>query len=128
MAGADEEGKSMDTDEEARTALATSIREFGDLGMGWDGEEAAVPSAKAIADALVFVESMPFVGDAVATLHVDGTVMLELEGGGAFRFYGDRGLRIASRHTNETVDAEDEAPAGDETSATISNPRQGRPS
>ncbi|GJD96914.1 hypothetical protein [Methylobacterium iners] len=68
------------------------IAEFLELEDGWDGEDAAKPTASAVLDAVRFMRSA---GDMASrlepTLHVDGSVILEIEDGaeGSLRFRGD---------------------------------------
>lgn len=72
--------------------IVTLIVEFLDLGAGWDGENAQEPALDAVLDAIRFVHAA---GDLATrlepTLHVDGSVILELDDGsaGSLRFKGD---------------------------------------
>jgi hypothetical protein len=73
-------------------ALVAELEELRELPEGWDGEGAAAPISDAIDDAMSFVRS---VGDRASRLaptpDVDGSILLEIDDGGAgsFRFRGD---------------------------------------
>lgn len=78
--------------ERVTDALVGEILSFRNLGDGWDGERAVRPALNAIRDAVHFLYTA---GSRAArlepTLHVDGSVILEIEDGseGSFRFKGD---------------------------------------
>lgn len=79
-------------DRPAEQALVNQIAEFRGLGEGWDGEFAARPSPLAIRDAIKFIRASPLLPATLEpSLHVDGSVILELEDGvkGSLRFRGD---------------------------------------
>jgi hypothetical protein len=69
-----------------------ALDDFYDLASGWDGENAAAPNPVAIRDAARFLRAIGPEGEHLEpTLHVDGSVILEIEGGslGSLRFRGD---------------------------------------
>lgn len=71
--------------------LVTALAEFVGLKPGWDGEDAVAPRLDAIFDAIRFVRAAGARGLGLEpTLHVDGSVILELEDGsaGALQFGG----------------------------------------
>ena len=78
--------------ERPEDAVVAEVIEFFDLENGWDGENGAKPSAGAVTDAVVLVQS--FGAKAVRlepTVHVNGSVLLEVDGGleGVLTFRGD---------------------------------------
>lgn len=78
--------------ERTEDGLVADLADFLDLDEGWDGEHAAKPSASAVLDATRFVQAAGEWTDRLeATLHVDGSVILEIGDGseGSLRFKGD---------------------------------------
>ena len=65
---------------------------YRELSAGWDGEAATPPTTAAIDDAMRFVRIAGFAdGDVEPTLHVDGSVILEVADDlGSLRFKGDK--------------------------------------
>lgn len=92
--------------------VINEITSYGDLSNGWDGEKAAKPKAEAIADAIRFVRGVSSLGlDIVPTLHVDGSVILEL---GSIRFggHGPEGRNAALEEAAKLADEVAEAGHG----------------
>lgn len=77
--------------------IVADVSEYLSLCIGWDGENAAKPGARAVLDAVRFIRS---VGDSAVnlepTLDVDGAVILELNDDAAFRFKGDGTIAFTS--------------------------------
>lgn len=72
--------------------LIAELSSFRSLKDGWDGEGAAAPDRTAIRDAVRFIRAAGLLAGCLEpTLHTDGSVLLELEGGldGALKFRGD---------------------------------------
>ena len=72
--------------------LLMAISELRDLREGWDGENAAPARPRAITDALHLVAGLGNEAKALEpTLHVNGSVLLEIDGGsgGGLLFSGD---------------------------------------
>jgi len=77
---------------------AAEIQSFSKLRQGWDGEEAAEPLPASISQALSFIRvAGPLASALEATLHVDGSVLLELGDGadGSLKFNGDGTIAFA---------------------------------
>ena|ERR1044071_8073651 len=74
-------------------SLLTQIENFETIGYGWDGYEANPPLKAAIDQAMLFVKAAESLADPCeATLHVDGSVILEIDMGDQtyeLRFRGD---------------------------------------
>lgn len=72
------------------------LQELRLLKAGWDGEGAERPNPKAIHDAKRFVLLAGSLGAGFEpSLHVDGSVVLELPEGGALQFAGDSHIAFA---------------------------------
>lgn len=72
------------------------LQEFRGLNAGWDGEGADKPNQRAIRDAMRFVLLAGTLGAHLEpSLHVDGSVLLELAEGGALQFAGDSRITYA---------------------------------
>lgn len=71
--------------------LVSEIREFGNLGEGWDGDNAARPNLAAIKDATDFIHAAWSAASIFEpTIHVDGSIILEVaDDVGSLRFKGD---------------------------------------
>lgn len=71
--------------------LVDEIHGFEELHQGWDGESAEPPSSASIRDAARFARTLAaLVPDVHASLHVDGTVILEaMAGDASLSFQGD---------------------------------------
>ncbi len=100
--GAENIGEQVAVDDPELKALGPdlifALREFGDLEAGWDGEQALKPSAASIDDAAKFLTMAPSLWGRVSPYpHVDGTILLELDGGasGAIEFCGDGHFIVA---------------------------------
>jgi hypothetical protein len=104
------------------STLAAELRELRGLSEGWDGEAAAAPIPDAINDALSFVR---VAGDLTTrlepTLHVDGSVILEVGDGseGSLRFRGDHTITYAIRGFTPGVARFDGKTVPEEISATL---------
>lgn len=73
-------------------SMVAAVVDFLDLNPDWDGDGAAAPCAGAVVDAVRFIHAAGSLAEQLEpTLHVDGSVILELEDGGAgsLRFRGD---------------------------------------
>lgn len=80
--------------------IIAELEELAELPEGWDGENAAAPSRHAINDAASFVRlAGQLAGRLEPTLHVDGSVILEIGDGsdGSLRFKGDGKVIYAFR-------------------------------
>lgn len=76
--------------EHPEDSLVAELLEFRKLGPGWDGEQAAEPSWQAIRDAARFAHAAGEWCELIdPTLHVDGSVILEIGDLGSLRFNGD---------------------------------------
>lgn len=70
--------------------LLSQLHELRHLGDGWDGERAARPKADAIREASYFARLLgQAASDAGVSLHVDGSVILDIGDSGTVRFHGD---------------------------------------
>ena len=87
------------TSEGPADPLIDEIVDFRKLQEGWDGEDAAKPSSAAIRDAVRFIRAAGvFASRLEPTLHVDGSIILEIGDGveGSFRFKGDHRIVYAA--------------------------------
>ena len=77
--------------------LTVQINEYRNVFDCWDGEDAAKPTTAAILDAVRFVRSLgPLSIGLESTLHVDGSIILELDiDAGSLRFKGDKKIIYA---------------------------------
>lgn len=78
--------------------LIAVLAEFLALHQGWDGEDAHAPSSTAVLDAIRFINAAGMRALALEpSLHVDGSVLLEIEDGaaGSLRFTGDGSIVYA---------------------------------
>jgi hypothetical protein len=85
--------------------VLAELASFRELQPGWDGEEAAKPSAAAINEAARFARIAGITeNDLEPTLHVDGSVILEIaEDIGSLRFKGDGQIIYALSETGYGV-------------------------
>lgn len=82
----------------AEDTIVSSLQVLARLPSGWDGEDAESPKVGAIQDAIRFVRSAGrLASDLHATLHVDGSVNLEIGDGsdGLLEFTGNRRVAYA---------------------------------
>jgi len=73
-------------------ALIGEIQSLAELGVGWDGETAAAPDRRAVALAADLARAVgPDARGLSASLHVDGSVIIDVADGeaGTFRVRGD---------------------------------------
>jgi hypothetical protein len=78
--------------ERSEDGRVAEVLELLDLDEGWDGENALKPNAASAADAVKFLHAAGSTSAQLEpTLHADGCVMLELDGGadGVLKFQGD---------------------------------------
>jgi len=99
-----ESGKAEILPNPANVILA-ELAGFRDLAPGWDGETAAKPSSAAISQAVRFARVVGATDEQLEpTLHVDGSVMLELaDDSGSLRFEGDAKIIYALSGTGYGV-------------------------
>jgi hypothetical protein len=104
------------------STLVAELRELRRLSEGWDGEAAAAPIPDAINDALSFVRAAGDLSTRLEpTLHVDGSVILEVGDGseGSLRFRGDHTITYAIRGFTPGVARYDGKTVPEEISATL---------
>ena len=74
----------------AEDAIIAELADYVELTSGWDGYDAAKPSALSIRSARRFVRAAAGLGlDIVPSLHADGTVLLDINDDGTMRFMED---------------------------------------
>jgi hypothetical protein len=86
--------------ERAEDPAVAELNSLLELGAGWDGEDAAPPHKAAIQDAIHFLYAAGSLATNLSpTLHVDGSVLLELDDGsaGSLRFRGNGTIGYAVR-------------------------------
>ena len=74
----------------ADNEVLDEVVSYGDLLEGWDGDQAAKPNADAIYDAVRFIRAVSRLElEITPTLHVDGSVILEVGDENSIRFLGN---------------------------------------